>query len=304
MRLSFFIAATVAASQAYGGHVALFKQGNCSPSSQDGGGSVVEITAENEIWCSPIEGVFTAAASYYNTGLPCEFRLYNNRNCNLNTLSHTIRTDNPTGHCLRATGPAHRYLAMDALCGESFPRRSVKKDASWNETEAETAVDVSDDMSKRALDWSHITNFVGQRFARLRANRRVMDDYAETHHVLTRDYMAVPVAVLTPAAARSLADIFIDTYRDRRTTDETIFYQVGRHTLSLNLTGLIVAGAGGIRDRVMVGPMARDLGNQRLQQMIMALFETMRHNDQHVGYAEYKFEQGAQPSFSINVMVT
>lgn len=136
MKLSFYIVATVAVSQAYGGHIALFRRGNCQPLFEDEGTSVLQIAAENEIWCVPIDDVFTSAVSYYNTGLPCEFRLYNSRSCSLQPLSYTIRTYKPTGYYLSATGSSGRHLEMTALCGPSFSKRDLGEEIVSNATEA------------------------------------------------------------------------------------------------------------------------------------------------------------------------
>lgn len=298
MRLSLYVVATVAASQAYGGHIALFNRLDCEPSFENAGDSVLEIAAETDIGCAPIDGAFSSAVSYYNTGLPCEFRLYNSRTCSSSSLIHTIRTENPTGQCFRARGLPQRYLAVTTLCGSSFPKRGLEEHPASNETEVEVS-----SVSKRALNWSELSNFLGQRFARLRRNRPVYNDYAQTHHILIGGTISLATAVLTQdAAARIAIDLVNNHWTDRGWGAHPTIH-VGTHTIGVSLRGLRVTQAGGVRRRVTIAQLVQGLGESRLEQLMMANFRSMRLNNRSTITTRYYFIYGEQESFEIEIYV-
>ncbi|RAH71318.1 uncharacterized protein BO66DRAFT_437342 [Aspergillus aculeatinus CBS 121060] len=195
-------------------------------------GSVLEISAEKEIWRAPIDDVFQSAVSYYNTGLPCGLRLYNSHVCSLDSLSHTIRTESPTGKCLSATGSSGRYMAVTALCEPSFPG-GTKREL------IDEAGETTSDIDQRAgVEWWHrLANYLGQRFVRLRPNPPVMNDYAETQYILTTHTAELPTAILTPTTAITIAHQIINDNSGNTGWAAYPIHRVGTHTIYVDLLG-------------------------------------------------------------------
>ncbi|OJJ95618.1 hypothetical protein ASPACDRAFT_64109 [Aspergillus aculeatus ATCC 16872] len=313
MRLPLYLVVSIAGIQAYGGHITLFRRGDCQPSLANEGGSVLEISAENEIWCAPIDDVFQSAVSYYNTGLPCEFRLYNSHVCSLDSLSHTIRTENPTGKCLSATGSSGRYMAVTALCGPSFPggtKRKLINEAREGEqhvlsSEALTNEETTSDIDKRAgFEWWHrLTNYLGQRFVRLRPNRPVMNDYAETHHILTTHTAELPTAILTPTAAMTIAQQIVNDNWGNTGWAAYPIHRVGTHIIYVDFLGQRVHRADGSFFRVPLWRLVQELQTDRIHQMLMDGFMTMRLSGRNTYSAEFKFLYGDEVSLIIEIHV-